>query len=199
MNQANYQRLNLYSVDKKYIRDLHRADDKVPSVSPQIHKERRPFVGIVVICQNQKYVIPLSHPEPKHYRMKPSADFDKIFDKKGKLLAVLNFNLMIPVEEAQLTPINLKISKYDSVKEKSYKYLCINEITYCRSPSFSKIISDKANTLYDLRTKESGYKGKSRCLNFKKLEEVCSRYNQKLIKKSTASPPPYILLSFPPF
>jgi protein AbiQ len=30
----------------KYIRDLHKADDRVQSVSPQIHKSNRPFVGI---------------------------------------------------------------------------------------------------------------------------------------------------------
>lgn len=33
------ERLNLYEVDMKYIRDLHRKDDNVPSVSPQIGKE----------------------------------------------------------------------------------------------------------------------------------------------------------------
>ncbi|MBQ8198692.1 MAG: type III toxin-antitoxin system ToxN/AbiQ family toxin [Lachnospiraceae bacterium] len=31
--------------------------------------------------------------------MKSRADFDKITDKHGKLLAVLNYNLMIPVTE----------------------------------------------------------------------------------------------------
>jgi len=31
-------RLNLYMVDMKYVRDLHKADDKVSSVSPQTGK-----------------------------------------------------------------------------------------------------------------------------------------------------------------
>lgn len=43
------ERLNLYHMDMKYIRDLHNADDRVQSVSPQIHKSNRPFVGIVVV------------------------------------------------------------------------------------------------------------------------------------------------------
>lgn len=34
--------------------------------------------------------------------MSARADFDKIIDKRGKLLGVLNYNLMIPIEEAQL-------------------------------------------------------------------------------------------------
>jgi protein AbiQ len=40
----------------KYVRDLARVDDKVMSVSPQVGKESRPFVGVVV-C-NQKKCVP---------------------------------------------------------------------------------------------------------------------------------------------
>jgi len=43
---------SLYKVDMKYIRNLHRIDDKVLSVSPQTGKENRVFVGIVVVCGN---------------------------------------------------------------------------------------------------------------------------------------------------
>jgi protein AbiQ len=39
----------LYKVDMKYIRDLHRIDDKVLSVSPQTGKENRVFIGIVMV------------------------------------------------------------------------------------------------------------------------------------------------------
>ena len=41
------ERLNLYFLDMKYVRYLHNADDRVQSVSPQIHKNNRPFVGII--------------------------------------------------------------------------------------------------------------------------------------------------------
>lgn len=40
----------LYKVDIKYIRNLHKIDDKVLSVSPQTGKDNRAFVDIVVIC-----------------------------------------------------------------------------------------------------------------------------------------------------
>ena len=40
---------NLYNIDMKYIRNLHRIDDKVLSVSPQTGKDTRVFVGIVII------------------------------------------------------------------------------------------------------------------------------------------------------
>ena len=60
------ERLNLYRIDMKYIRNLHHVDSRVSSVSPQIGKQSRIYVGIIVICNNRKYLIPLSHPVPKH-------------------------------------------------------------------------------------------------------------------------------------
>ena len=45
----------LYKVDMKYIRNLHNIDDKVLSVSPQVGKDNRVFVGIVIICGIHKY------------------------------------------------------------------------------------------------------------------------------------------------
>ena len=55
----------------------------------------------------------------------------------------------------------------------------MNELKYCRRKDVAKRITDKASTLYDLCTKDSGYKGKVRCLDFVKLEKVCKRYNEK--------------------
>lgn len=51
-------KLRLYTMNMKYVRDLHRADDRVQSVSPQIHKSSRPFVGVVVVCENHKLEFP---------------------------------------------------------------------------------------------------------------------------------------------
>ena len=67
----------LYKVDMKYIRNLHKIDDKVLSVSPQTGKDNRVFVGIIIICDVQKYCIPLSSPKEKHRKMKNSMDFSK--------------------------------------------------------------------------------------------------------------------------
>ena len=102
------ERLNLYRIDMKYIRNLHNVDNRVSSVSPQIGKQHWIYIGIVVICNEKKYLIPLSHPVEKHKKMSARADFDKIIDKRGKLLGVLNYNLMIPIEEAQLIKLNWK-------------------------------------------------------------------------------------------
>ena len=52
-------RLSLYTINMKYIRNLHKFDDNVFSVSPQVGKADRPFVGVVVICNEKQYCIPL--------------------------------------------------------------------------------------------------------------------------------------------
>jgi len=142
------ERLNLYLIDMKYVRDLHHADDRVSSVSPQIGKQHRIYVGVVVICNKRKYLIPLSHPVEKHKKMKPRADFDKIIDKRGKLIGVLNYNLMIPVTDEQIQRIDLGKMRTDTPADKHYKDLCIDELTWCRRNQEN--IVNKANVLYSL-------------------------------------------------
>ena len=90
--------VEVFEVDMKYIRDLHNADDRVESVSPQIGKSNRVFIGIIVMQHGVKYCIPLSHPKEKHKRMANNAELHKII-VEGKLIGILNFNLMIPVTE----------------------------------------------------------------------------------------------------
>ena len=62
--------LKLYQIDMKYVRDLHNADNRVESVSPQIGKANRVFIGIVVAHDDRQYCIPLSHPKEKHKSIK---------------------------------------------------------------------------------------------------------------------------------
>lgn len=164
----------LYKVDMKYIRNLQRIDDKVLSVSPQRGKDNRVFVGIVVICGKHKYCIPLSSPKKKHLKMRNSIDFSKII-VNGKLIGVLNFNLMIPIEEKQLQIIDTIIYKRDRENIKYYKGLCEQELMWCQNNS--EIICNKANVLYNKYLSNEIFSGKERCLNFPKLEAECQKYN----------------------
>lgn len=128
----------------KYIRDLHRIDDNVPSVSPQIGKESRVFLGVVVLCNGKKYCVPLSHPKKKHNHMRGSIDFTKVYDG-DKMIGVLNFNLMLPVSDIVLQPVDLKIHRNDSESIRHYKRLCQKEIDWCRKHQDD--IVNKANVL----------------------------------------------------
>ena len=171
------ERLNLYFMDMKYIRDLHKADDRVQSVSPQIHKSNRPFVGIVVICDEHKYCVPLDSAKEKHKTQKNDVDFTRIFDGE-KLISVLNFNNMIPVDDRFITKIDLRPSSKDNSAQANHKKLCIKEIEWCRKNK--EAIVKKANKLYYLVQKPNcSSMLKKRCNDFKKLEKVLEKLLQK--------------------
>ena len=144
-------RLHLYTISMKYVRDLARVDDKVMSVSPQENKEKRPFVGVVVILESKKYCIPLTSPKPKHKKMKNDLDFSKMYDANDKFIGALNFNNMIPVSKEFIISININPNRYDSPKDKIYKDLLNNQ-----TPEKSRNLT-------------------RRCCDFKKLEQVLER------------------------
>ena len=176
----NYNRLNLYHIDMKYIRNLHRVDDNVMSVSPQVDKDTRTFIGIVVVFNQQKYCIPLTSIKPKHYNIRDKIDFSKIYDG-DKPIAALNFNNMIPIEEAQLFAVDTKIRKEDSSRIRKYKRLCQKEIEWCRLHHYD--IVNKANVLYKKYISDEPLSCRKRCLNFPKLESECRKYNTKNCSK----------------
>ena len=169
-------RLSLYTVNMKLIRNYHnQGDDRVFSVSPQTGKDTRPFVGIVVICDDKQYCIPLSSPKEKHKSMKNSIDFHRIIDANGKLIGVLDFNNMIPVRNDVLQKINVKILPHDSAETRHYKNLVIDQITFCQQNQ--DIIVNKANKLYLMvRKKNVSSLLKRRCLDWDKLEKILARF-----------------------
>lgn len=171
-------RLNLYKINMKYIRSLAKVDDNVMSISPQQHKENRPFVGIVVICDNKKYCIPLSSPKPKHLQMNNDKDFSKIYDK-DKIIGVLNFNNMIPVTETLIQPIEMRSSRNDSISDTHYKKMLSKQLDWCQKHQSD--IVNKANKLYKIITQGKGsYNLSKRCCNFVKLEQELEKYISKL-------------------
>lgn len=171
-------RINLYTVNTKYIRNLHnQGDDHVFSVSPQTRKDNRPFVGIVIICDDKQYCIPLSSPKAKHYNMKNDVDFHKVLDTNGKLIGVLDFNNMIPVRSDVIEEIKVKILPHDNPSVKHYKNLVIDQLNFCRQNQ--NIIVSKANKLYRIVNKKNASGPlKRRCLKWHKLEELLERLNK---------------------
>ena len=110
--------------------------------------------------------------------MRENITFRKIRDKDGKVLAVLNLNNMIPVQEEYITEINLKINLQDTPEIKRWKKLCIKELNWCQSHQDE--IERLANELYILYTSEKSFGKRKICLNFPLLEKECKK--QKNIK-----------------
>ena len=183
------QSLKLYEMDMKYVRKLSKADDNIMSVSPQLGKEKRPFVGILILIDNKKYCVPLSSPKEKYLHKKNAVDFMRIIDdsKKdehgmGKIIGALNFNNMLPVEESVLKYIDVRIKASDDQKTKAYKSLLSKQLDWCQKNE-EKLISH-ANRTYEAVTKypEKMKNLTKRCCDFKKLEGLLEKYLNEIDK-----------------
>lgn len=170
--------LNAYMVDLKYVRDLSKADSRVMSISPQVGKEMRPFIGVVVIANEKKYCIPLTSPKDK-FKVKSKEDFIKIPDPKLKdekgaprTIGILNLNNMIPVSDEVISKVDFSTN---SKLSNSAKQLLINELRWCRDNV--SVISNRANKLYKkvTLTPEKDRNLTRRCCDFKKLETVLEK------------------------
>lgn len=180
------QELDFYIINLKYIRELAKYDDNVMSISPQIGKSTRPFLGVITVINNKKYCIPLTSPKKKFINNKSNIDFIKIFnynvkDENGnyKITGVLNINNMIPVDKSVIRKQDLQLYKNDTDKTKRMKKQLIDQINWCRKNN--DIIVNRANKVYNMvtETPEKSRNLTRRCCNFKKLEEVSDRYLHK--------------------
>ena len=159
------ERLNLYQIDMKYIRNLHNIDDRVSSVSPQIGKQHRIYVGTVVVCNEHKYLIPLSHPVEKHKKMKNNMDFLKVGN-----YAVINLNNMFPVPKSQCIYVDIS-------KEPNPSYKALLSAEYRIITSLSDKILKNAKSLYEYKIKNGNSTPLAkRCNDFTLLEEKCKKY-----------------------
>ena len=170
-------RLKLYNVNLKYIRNLHNVDDHVPSISPQIGKQNRPFLGIIILINGSKYCIPLSSNSAKKHKkidsMRENITFRKIRDKHGTVLAALNLNNMIPVRDEYINEIDLKIRNSDSISIKQWKLLCAKELDWCQSNCSE--IERLANELHRKYCSGEPFQKRKICLNFPALEQECNK------------------------
>ncbi len=192
--------LDLYYVDMKYIRDLSKINNHLYSVSPQVGKENRPFLGIVTILNDKPYCIPLTSPKDK-FKKKSQIDFIKIFDESKKdtngapkLIGVLNINDMIPVNKELISKIDLNIFNSDTPETAHYKQLMQKQIRWCRDNS--EVINNRANKVYRLVTQEPEKNRNliKRCSDFKKLEAVLEKYiskGERAAEKSSVRQSPY--------
>lgn len=170
---------------------MHNVDSHVPSISPQIGKQNRPFLGIIVMVNGFKYCIPLSSYSVTKSKelnsIRENITLRKIRDNNGKVLAVLNLNNMIPVRDAYIIEIDLKIKPSDSLSVKQWKKLCIKELNWCQSNHSE--IERLANELHHKYCSGESFQKRKICLNFPALEIECNK-KKKLGNHSFSYHPP---------
>jgi len=160
-------RLSFYEVDDEYVNYLCKFDSKVMYSKEEDRRFRRKYIGILFQIESTYYIAPLSsYKSHKHDKMKESIDFIKL----GKL-AIINLNNMFPVTLNVINKVNI-----EKVQDIAYKELLRDEYKLC-VPKFGKIISN-AYILYKQVTVHN-MPIKTRCCNFKLLEDKCKEYQNK--------------------
>lgn len=162
--------LKLYNANPEWC-DLLRTIDKCVPLTKD-GKENRPFVGIVLSVNGFNYYAPFTSPKDKHKTMHNQIDFMKI--NEGEWGAI-NFNNMIPINDANLKKADLKVLPTDSEEDRNYKLLMANQLSWCKSNEAS--ILAKANKLYWTIVNGKAWDTLARrCCNFKVLEtEILKR------------------------
>lgn len=167
--------LILVKIDTDYCNYLRKFDNKVPFNYDK--KTLRPFIGVLFSVNKTKYFAPLSSPKPKHLKIKSKLDFMRIDNGK---LGTINFNNMLPVQDANIILFNLN-NKFGSKKEEQYLSL-LNEQIYWLNRHINQIYS-KSKKLYDKYNNGTlDINIKNRCCNFKLLEKKCKEYNNLYVK-----------------
>ena len=164
-------KLNFYIIDEDYINYLKRFDKHIAYNKSQ----KRPYIGVVIIVEENYYFAPLFSPKPKQKTYKDNLTFFKIVNIKNKAdLGIIRFSDMIPVPQESVYLLDTKDKSY------GYKRLLSEQYNYINIPSNREKIIYKARKIYNIVTKDSKtnmlkfYKDLS--CDFKKLEEKCAEY-----------------------
>ena len=104
--------------------------------------------------------------------MKADRDFSKIVSDDGKLIGVLNFNNMIPVNDSVLVDLDISVNPGDSARDRAYKLLMQDQLRWCNANR--NIIRHKASKLYWIVVErpQTARGLVRRCCDFKRLEQV---------------------------
>lgn len=179
------ERFDLYRVDLKYIRDLSKKEHNVMSTSPQIGKETRPFLGIVIMLNQRKYCIPITSANKKAKFVNNKVhgiDCIKILDESRKdehgaplVIAALNINNMIPIHESMIQKIDISTDKDCPKSEIGIRTVMQKELKWCRANA--ELIKRRTQKVYDLVLEGNSKDRKliSRCNNFRVLEQVLDK------------------------
>ena len=168
---------SFYTVDASYCDYLRAFDPKIPHTMEK--KSTRPFVGIVLSINNNKYYAPLTSPKAKHLKMSNQIDFMKI---NSGIWGAINFNNMIPVNDFSLHKIDMKINNSDTQDMKSYKNLLKNQLSWCNSHRAD--IIKQADKLYSMVIGGKAWESLSaRCCDFVLDEKLCIEYRAQCIGK----------------
>ncbi len=165
--------LYLIRVKQEYIKYLKSFDANVQDNANE--KKNKPYLGVLLQKEEQRYFVPLSSPKRKHQKFIEMERMGKIpidvflikeRNNTEKIIGVLNINNMIPITDEVIEYFNIKEDKDYGLLQKEHIY-CIKNQTE---------IIKRANKVYDLVTKHNKSSLIKRSCNFKLLEIKSKEY-----------------------
>lgn len=166
-------RLNFYIIDDNYINYLSQFDKHIAYNK----KQKRPYIGVVIVVEKHYYFAPLFSPKEKHKTYKDNLTFFKIINTKTKNdLGIIRFSDMIPVPQKCIELLDIKSKSY------GYRRLISEQYSYINIPDNRKNILDKSKKLYNIVVRPNKSKMakfyKSLSCDFKLLEGKCLEYDK---------------------
>ena len=170
-------KLNLYSINDKYIEYLRKYDRRVYDNKEEDRINGRKYLGVVLTVNEYNYNIPMSSPKKSDY-----VDINKKIIRKDaktiirmhsgdRLYGTLRISNMIPVPITELEPYVLK-NEYDP----KYKNLILGELRYINQNS--KKIIKYARIVYAQKEKNLDVDYIKNTVNFKLLEKKMGNWNK---------------------
>ena len=186
-------KLSFVNIDQDYLKYLHENCSEV--FYKPIGYDNKPYIGILINEDENKYVIPLSSAKEKHkFWNNVEADRFLIYEISNKkplsknavfkenpdgtvkqIFSVIDLKKMLPIKEGLYTRVDLTTNPQDSVETRNYKNLMNKEFSFCLK--ILPLIIQKANELYDKQI--STGKIVNFCCDFKLLEEKSREYPVK--------------------
>ncbi|MBQ4439300.1 type III toxin-antitoxin system ToxN/AbiQ family toxin [bacterium] len=186
-------KLTFVNIDQDYLKYLHENCSEV--FYKPIGYDNKPYIGILINEDENKYVIPLSSAKEKHkFRNDVEADRFLIYEISNKkplsknavfkenpdgtvkqIFSVIDLKKMLPIKEGLYTRVDLTTNPQDSVETRNYKNLMNKEFAFCLK--ILPLIIQKANELYDKQI--STGKILKFCCDFRLLEERSREYSAK--------------------
>lgn len=157
-------KLKMYDISNEYKKYLTIYDSKVSL------KQTRKFYGILITKNNMNYYIPFT--SKVHKKTNPKLTVN--IKNKGKIIAKLLLNNMIPV--------NINDAYVADIEKSKYKTYFMEEIRYLRSKKVEKEIVKKVENIFQVLKDEKHYDYfffKQVCCDFELLEQKCIEYSKK--------------------
>ena len=162
--------LDFYNVDPDYISYLSQSDNNVC-----LHKNGRPYLGIVFTFNNYSYFAPLTSDTQNKEYLRKDAGYRRITIDIGKNdnqeIGFVRINNMVPIPKKCYKKMVIN----DVIDDVKYKTLLLKQYRVFITSEFQEEIQTKADRVYKISLNKN-HRLNNRVCDFKLLEKLCDHW-----------------------